>query len=349
MIGFRTLVELLHAGYRARIAVRKEADFGKIKSLKPMAAFLSNVESVVVPDITAPGAYDDAVKGVKYVIHVASPLAHPRYNDTDYEAELIQPAIKGTVGMLESANKESLVQKVVITASVASKAVTSLGNGETIDGTCNVRHTVAKKCRLIIVLRLEDTNTATTKGPYATLMAAYGASKALSYQATLKFMQDKKPAFDVVNIRPVFVLGRDDTVTVPTEIAKGTNGFLMGPILGHAREFPLPGSVVHVDDVAKMHVLSLDPKIKGVEDFLASAHPEEGIQWADAFDIIKKHYPEQCKAGIFKVGDDVPRPPTVISRVANAKASEAFDLTFKTFEEQVTSVAEHFLELIGRR
>ncbi|KAJ2981481.1 hypothetical protein NQ176_g1994 [Zarea fungicola] len=328
MIGFRTLVELLHAGYRARIAVRKEADFGKIKSLKPMAAFLSNVESVVVPDITAPGAYDDAVKGVKYVIHVASPLAHPRYNDTDYEAELIQPAIKGTVGMLESANKESLVQKVVITASVASKAVTSLGNGETID---------------------EDTNTATTKGPYATLMAAYGASKALSYQATLKFMQDKKPAFDVVNIRPVFVLGRDDTVTVPTEIAKGTNGFLMGPILGHAREFPLPGSVVHVDDVAKMHVLSLDPKIKGVEDFLASAHPEEGIQWADAFDIIKKHYPEQCKAGIFKVGDDVPRPPTVISRVANAKASEAFDLTFKTFEEQVTSVAEHFLELIGRR
>lgn len=180
-------------------------------------------------------------------------------------------------------------------------------------------------------------------------MAAYAASKALAYQATLKFVEEQKPEFDVVNIRPVFVLGRDDTVTAATDIAKGTNGLLMGPILGHPRDSPLPGSVVHVDDVAKMHVLSLDTKIKGGQDFLASAHPLDGIQWADAFDIVKKHYPEECEAGIFKVGEDVPRPPTSISRVDNSRAKEAFGLNFKTFEEQVTSVADHFLELIGRR
>lgn len=134
MIGFRTLIELLQAGYRARIAVRKEADFTKVLSLKPMAAFSSNVEQVIVPDITASGAYDDAVKGVKYVIHVASPLPHPRYNDADYDAEVIQPAIKGTVGILASAYKVSGVQRVVMTASVASKATTFLDDGEIING-----------------------------------------------------------------------------------------------------------------------------------------------------------------------------------------------------------------------
>ncbi|KAH8817142.1 hypothetical protein F5884DRAFT_778541 [Xylogone sp. PMI_703] len=328
MIGFRILVELLNSGYRARVAVRDETGFQKIQSLKPVASFLSNLEKVIVPDITKPGVYDDAVKGVKYVIHVASPLAHPRYNDADYEAVLIQPSIKGTVGMLESAAKAPGVERIIITASVVSKVPSaSLSSGKVIN---------------------ESTYDANPNGPYSTLMSVYGASKALAYRATQEFMDENQPHYDVINIRPVFVLGRDDTVTVGTDIAKGTNSFLMGPLLGYPRTVAISGSVIHVDDVARMHVLSLDPSIKGHQDFLAASHPE-GIQWADAFDIIKKHYPKQCDAGIFKVDDTVPRPPANISRVDNTKAAETFKITFKSFEEQVTSVADHFVELIGQR
>jgi hypothetical protein len=118
MVGFRTLVLALQKGYRVRCAVRNSAGFDKIKSLPPVAPYLNQLESIVVPDITVDGAYDEAVQGVKYIIHCASPLALPHF--TDYENEIIAPAVKGTVGMLESANKVPGIERVVITASVAS-------------------------------------------------------------------------------------------------------------------------------------------------------------------------------------------------------------------------------------
>lgn len=75
-----------------------------------------------MPDITAPGAYDEAVRGARFVIHVASPFANPALFDGDAEEMYILPAVKGTVGMLESAAKEAGVERVVVTASIYSTA-----------------------------------------------------------------------------------------------------------------------------------------------------------------------------------------------------------------------------------
>lgn len=123
MIGFKTLIELVKAGYKVRAAVRTQAGFERISSLKPLAPYLSQVESIIVPDITVPGAYDEAVKGVKYVVHVASPLASPTVEgDEECQAQIIRPAVQGTVGILESAIKVSGIERIVITASVLSIA-----------------------------------------------------------------------------------------------------------------------------------------------------------------------------------------------------------------------------------
>lgn len=121
MIGFRTLVFILEAGYNVRAAVRNQASFDKISSLPSVQKHASQLSSFVVPDITIPGAYDEAVKGVKYIIHVASPLAG-NVKEADYEDTIIRPAIQGTVGILESSMKAAEVKRVVITASVASIA-----------------------------------------------------------------------------------------------------------------------------------------------------------------------------------------------------------------------------------
>ena len=185
-------------------------------------------------------------------------------------------------------------------------------------------------------------------GPYDNDLTAYAASKALAYAASKTFVKENKPAFDVINIMPTFVIGRDDTVTAPSDIIKGTNGILMGPILGHAHPVPYKGSTVHLDDVAKMHVLSLDPKIEGNQDFLAVGPNDSSVNWADSYDIVKKHFPEQYKAGAFKF-DDIPRTVTVPGRASNAKAAKAFGIKFKGFEDQVTSVVGHFLELTGQK
>jgi nucleoside-diphosphate-sugar epimerase len=86
--------------------------------LGPVTPYLDQIESIIVPDITASGAYDEAVQDVEYIIHVASPTPNPTI--TDFDRDLNQPARQGTVGILESAYKRSGIKKIVITASAAS-------------------------------------------------------------------------------------------------------------------------------------------------------------------------------------------------------------------------------------
>jgi nucleoside-diphosphate-sugar epimerase len=128
------LIELLQTGYKARVAVRSEAAYDRIRSLAPLQPYLSQIETIVVPDIVAPGAYDKAVKGVEHVIHVASPTFA---SDTikDFEKDVIEPAVKGTVGMLDSVAKEAGVKRVVITSSaLAIASFQEIMSGEQIDG-----------------------------------------------------------------------------------------------------------------------------------------------------------------------------------------------------------------------
>jgi hypothetical protein len=161
-------------------------------------------------------------------------------------------------------------------------------------------------------------------------------------------MTEHKPSFNVINIEPVFILGRDETATDPSGLLRGANGILMGPALGHPSDRSYPGIPVHVDDVAMMHVRSLDLSISGNQDYLACSHPFGGIEWAEAFDIIRKHYPKECAEGVFKV-DSTERPLTGKLLVDSTKAEKTFSFTFKSFEEQVLDVAGQYLELIGRK
>jgi uncharacterized protein YbjT (DUF2867 family) len=73
-LGFKVLVTALEAGYKARIALRRLEQADKIKSTKSVQPYLDKVEFVQVPSITEKHAYDEAIKGVDFVIHCASPL-----------------------------------------------------------------------------------------------------------------------------------------------------------------------------------------------------------------------------------------------------------------------------------
>ncbi|KAM0476512.1 hypothetical protein ACHAPX_006427 [Trichoderma viride] len=328
LIGIRTLVFLLEAGYKVRVAVRNDKGPAKIKAFKSTAAYESQIEYITVPDITVSGAYDDAVKGAKYVVHVASPFAAPDLMESEFESSYIQPAIKGSVGMLESAAKVEGIQRVVITGSSLSIA------GFAVAGTNAV---------------VDETHrSAVTVGPYPNWITAYAASKALAFEATKEWMAKHKPSFDLITIEPVFVLGRDDSATTVEELFRGSNGMLLGPLVGHPQPRPTACNPVHVDDVALMHVRALDPAIPGNEDYLSNSHSLENMEWAQTFDIIKKHFPKECAEGIFKV-DTTERPATLKLRIDSTKAEKAFGITFKSFEEQVVSAAGQYLELISRK
>ncbi|KAJ9616635.1 hypothetical protein H2200_000354 [Cladophialophora chaetospira] len=328
-IGFRTLVLLLEAGYAVRTAVRTAADFDRIKSIKSVAAYTSKLEFVVVADITLPGAYDEAVKGVDYVVHMASPFASSEVqNADDHETAYIQPAVNGTIGMLDSASKVPSIERVVITGSILSIKSFGAADGSTIID--------------------EGHRSAKIKGPYANWAAAYAASKVRAFDATKQWCKEHNPSFNVINILPVFVLGRDETLTDASALLKGSNNVLLSPLLGNPAAGVYPGIPVHVDDVAELHVRSLDRSVPGNQDYIACSHSLQGVEWAQSFDIVKKHFPKECEAGIFKL-NTTERPQTTKLLVDASKAENTFGITFKSFEEQVLSIVGQYVELLGRK
>ncbi|KAH8806109.1 hypothetical protein F5884DRAFT_903033 [Xylogone sp. PMI_703] len=326
MVGFSVLLLALQTGYRVRAAVRNQAGFDKIRSNPLVKLYVHNLESFIVPDITVPGAYDEAVKGVEYIIHVASPLALPHI--TDFENELIKPALQGTVGMLESAHKVTGIKRIVITTSVAAVVPISPAHGSE-DVTYN-----------------EKSRAPSPTGPYQNVLEAYYASKILALNATEDFVKEKQPAYDVINIGPGYIVGRDNTVTDVSNITKGTNGVAIGHILGQPSPFPINSVMIHLEDVAKLHVQALNPAIKGNQYFMATAHSPDGVEWGSVVEIVKRRYPKEAAEGLFKL--DAPLSTDWV-KSDSSHTEKTFGFKFKTFEEAIVSVVDHYLELAGKK
>lgn len=325
-LGFRTLVFALEAGYRVRAAVRNQANVEKvlsapsIKSLNPG----SNLEFVFVPDIIADGAYDDAVKGAKYIIHCASPLT---YGITeDFENKVVIPAVKGTTGILNSAYKSDSVKRVVITSSVLGatplKELFSQ-SGAVFDG---------------------DLKVPFNPGPLSSEGEAYCDSKVRALAATYDFLETKKPPFDIISLMPSYIIGKNELITDVADFSKGTNKNVFNQVLGLHMN-PLPGVTVWLDDVAHLHVQALDPRIPGNQNYLATSGGLDGTTYSDALKIVAEKFPDEVKKGILPNNGT---QPSVKMAYDTRKTEQAFGITFSGIERQVTDVAAHYLELVQK-
>ncbi|MCJ1289542.1 hypothetical protein MMC34_001075 [Xylographa carneopallida] len=321
-IGFRVLVEALKAGYSVRAAIRSEGKAPEILATPSIKALApgNKLSFVVVPDILAEGAYDEALKGVTYVVHLASPLANP---SDDMEQTIVQPAIIGTTGILYSALKVPTIKRVVITSSVV--AVLPL---QTMLGTADFKvHTA------------EDRQPAPEK-PYGHPFVAYAASKVKALAATEDFVRAEKPHFDINNIHPGFVIGANELATSAEGVIKGTNGMMMGQVLGAKSDQPRMSGTVHLHDVAKVHILALDLAVKGGQSFAAI----KNNVWNDALRYVKKHFPEAVESGKLPANGD---QPTLNIDFDASKTEEAFGFKFQDYEAQTVSVVEQYLSLLG--
>jgi nucleoside-diphosphate-sugar epimerase len=118
-VGSAVIENLLLKGFSVRAAIRSESKAGLLKSTFNQYIDSGKLTFVVVPDFLEPKAFDAAVKDVDAIIHCASPMP-PMTADVQPD-ELIQPAVKGTIGILESAAKHgSKVKRVIVTSSVVT-------------------------------------------------------------------------------------------------------------------------------------------------------------------------------------------------------------------------------------
>ena len=114
-LGFCALVGALEAGYHVHAAVQTQSKADLILAAPSINALKPGprLESVIVSDTLAHGAYDKAVKGVLYC---ACRISYC-FSTDGYERDLIEPAIKGTIGSTKSAAKAPSMKQVVITSS----------------------------------------------------------------------------------------------------------------------------------------------------------------------------------------------------------------------------------------
>lgn len=114
-IGSHLVGDVLKAGHRVRVAVRSQEKSQLIKELYPSAA--DKIEYAVVPDMSQPSAYQDALKGVNYVFHLAGAMVD---KGVELERDFVDPVVNGTLSILESAKKEPSIRKVAIVSSFLS-------------------------------------------------------------------------------------------------------------------------------------------------------------------------------------------------------------------------------------
>lgn len=260
---------LLEAGYNVRGSLRSNSAIPKIRAAQGDLA--SRLSFAIVPDMSAPHAFDEAVKGVSGIIHTASPfILTPR----DVEADLLKPAIRGTESILESAATAGpQLSRVVITASFASIFDMSLGY------------------RPGYVYTEKEWNPATYSEAAGSSDGgfSYCASKALAEKAGWDWVAEHKPSYAVTTICPPWIFGPAlSTITNLDHLNESTET-IWNLINGSKSEVPPVdfAGFANVTDVASAHLLAFESEAAAGERFLVGSH----FDYQTAVDIIRDEFP----------------------------------------------------------
>ncbi|CAN0901785.1 Phenylacetaldehyde reductase [Linum grandiflorum] len=207
---------LLSRGYTVKASVRDPNDPKKTEHLRALEG-ASDRLLLFKANLLEEGSFDSGVEGCVAVFHTASPFYH---DVKDPQLELIDPALKGTLNVLNSCAKTPSIKRVVLTSSIA--AVAYNGKPRTpdvvVDETWFSNPDFCRESKLWYVV-----------------------SKTLAEDAAWKFAKEK--GMDLVAINPAMVIGP-----------------LLQPTLNtRAQTFPnATFGWVHVKNVAEAHIKAFE-------------------------------------------------------------------------------------------
>ncbi|KAM0264257.1 hypothetical protein ACHAQJ_000746 [Trichoderma viride] len=281
-IGSQVVASALKEGYNVRVSVRKPEQIEDLKAIFHKEA--SNLQFVVVPDISLPNAFDGALDNVQVIFHLASPMPG---KGSDLHKDYLEPARNGTLSILESAKKVPSIKRVIIMSSI-------LGIGP-VDLFYNTDTFVAANTGKRKELDLEKVFPG-GKGDNGPM---YVASKILTHQASLDWVADNKPGFTLATVHPTFVLGPSLIRKTASDI-DGINAWFWKSLQLPAPIFP--SVIVDVRDVADLCIKAAKEEdgANGTE-LVASGAP---TTWRDIAEWVRSKYPELDT----KLAEDGPVP-----------------------------------------
>lgn len=203
--------------------------------------------------------FDKATEGCDYVIHTASPFD---MNVKDPQKDLVEPALKGTEGVLKACTLSG-VKKVVLTSSMAS---------------------ITDEAKPGYVYTEKDWNTTSSvsRNPYF-------YSKTVAERYAWNYIDDlpKDKKMDLVVMNPNYIIGPSHSKTQGINVSvnlvyQSINGGFPGIM-------DLCWAFVDVRDVSRAHIIGMERTDASGRHLLVN--PNGILTMRDTIKVLKKHHP----------------------------------------------------------
>ncbi|KAJ5172596.1 hypothetical protein N7492_005189 [Penicillium capsulatum] len=321
-IAAHTVDILLQHGFDTVVTVRSEEKGRHILNAHPDAP-KEKLSYVIVKDVAEDGAFDQAVQSnpaFDYVLHTASPF---HFNVQDPVKDFLDPAIKGTTGILKAIKAHApSVKRVVITSSFAaivnSKQHPKLYNE-------NIWNPITWQ------EAMDHSN-------------VYRASKTFAEKAAWDFIEKEKPNFDIATINPPLVFGPIVHYLNSLDAINTSNARMRDIIQGRMKDKISPtGTYLWVDvrDVALAHVRAIEvPEAGGKRFFVVAGY----FSNKDIVEIVRDVQPD--------LGPKLPSKdsesdfPKAIFEIDNSRSKEVLGLEYKPLKETVSDTVSS-LQAVG--
>jgi nucleoside-diphosphate-sugar epimerase len=305
-LATHVIAKALEAGYAVRGTVRS---VDKGNAIQQRYSHLGDKFDIVVVNDLVTGDLTEALKGIRAVIHVASPFTGVVH---DPKKDMLDPAIEGTLNVVRSTHKAG-IKRIIITSSLVAALDLGLG-GAWRDYTYTAN----------------DWNPATyeqaIKGDKPGIWI-YCASKKLAEQAAFDYAKEH-PELQITTINPALIFGPPEQPIQSNDALNTSSQTIYQLISGKSKSLPPDGLPLFADvrDVAQAHILALQHDSVVGKRVLLSGGP---FTLYDTVQLIAEKRPE-LKSRLPSLEDAKP-DPRPISNV-DTSIAEDLGLSFTSYE-----------------
>ncbi|OCL14144.1 NAD(P)-binding protein [Glonium stellatum] len=239
-IASHLIDQLLAAGYRVRGTVRDLNKYDWVGKFFNQRHEGGMFELALVNNMAADGAFDEVIRGMSGVCHVA-------IGGFSVDPNVIDYTVDSTKRLFEAASRQPSVKRFVYTSSITAAF------GQYFDGMLTVDQNTWNK-QVVEMLGAPPPSGLDMSNPITRALALYDASKVL---AEWEVYTTQRGSMEVNSVLPGFTLGK---ILAPGFQGTPSSAFFLKLLwTGGVAEFSTIGAPLHIDveDCARLHIAAL--------------------------------------------------------------------------------------------
>lgn len=257
--------QLLARGVKVHGTVRSLADPTRTEHLLRLPGAAESLHLFEADLITNVAGFAKAFVGCSVIFHAACPFHLAGTAEPLGEEYFVEPAVKGTVAILETARAGKIAIRVVLTSSTAAifKRLVEVRGADSA-----AQSSLIYRAALVQPDYVYDEACWNDPEELATRKLWYSIAKTKQERAAWAWMEEHKPAFSLVSINPTMIAGAARQPSLNASLEAVRDLFSPAPV----KNINMPW--VHVKDVAEGHIAAAEkPSASGRYMMVAKFSP----------------------------------------------------------------------------